>query len=52
MSAVRETVAQGTHMFQRGRDAASDAVRAQLQRDTAAITAIGAEVAPISRPAR
>ena len=43
MSAVRETAAQGTHMFQEAAGA-SDAVRAQLRRDTAAITVIGAEL--------
>ena len=43
MSTVRETAAQGTRMFQEAASA-SDAVRAQLQCDAAAITAIGAEL--------
>jgi glutamine---fructose-6-phosphate transaminase (isomerizing) len=43
MSAVRETAAQSTRMFQEAASA-SDAVRAQLQRDAAAIAVIGAEL--------
>jgi glutamine---fructose-6-phosphate transaminase (isomerizing) len=43
MSAVRESVAQRTGMFQEAASA-SDAVRAQLERDAAAIAAIGAEL--------
>jgi glucosamine--fructose-6-phosphate aminotransferase (isomerizing) len=43
MSAVGTTAVEGTWMF-REAAGASDAVRAQLQRDTAAIAAIGAEV--------
>jgi glucosamine--fructose-6-phosphate aminotransferase (isomerizing) len=43
MSAARATAAEGTRMFQEAA-CASDAVRAQLQCDTAAIAEIGAEV--------
>ena len=43
MSAVRATVVEDTRMFQEAADA-SDAVRAQLHHDAAAIAAIGAEV--------
>src|ERR1700692_737284 len=43
MNAARATVAEGTRMFQEAASA-SDAVRAQLQCDAAAIAAIGAEV--------
>ena len=43
MSAGRATAVEDTRMFQEAAGA-SDAVRAQLQRDTAAIAAIGAEV--------
>jgi glucosamine--fructose-6-phosphate aminotransferase (isomerizing) len=43
MSAVRETAAESTRMFQEAASA-SDAVRAQLQRDAAAIAVIGAEL--------
>jgi glucosamine--fructose-6-phosphate aminotransferase (isomerizing) len=43
MNAARATVAEGTRMFQEAASA-SDAVRAQLQRDADAIAAIGAEV--------
>src|SRR5258707_1191283 len=43
MNAARATVAESTRMFQEAASA-SDAVRAQLQRDADAIAAIGAEV--------
>jgi glucosamine--fructose-6-phosphate aminotransferase (isomerizing) len=43
MNALRATAAESTRMFQEAASA-SDAVRAQLQRDAAAIAAIGAEV--------
>ena len=43
MSALRSAAVEGTHMFQEAASA-SDAVRAQLRHDTAAIAAIGAEV--------
>ena len=43
MSSSRAAVAEGTHMFQEAASA-SDAVRAQLQHDAAAIAAIGKEV--------
>jgi len=43
MSAVRESVAEKTGMFQEAASA-SDAVRAQLERDAAAIARIGAEL--------
>src|SRR3979490_2768588 len=43
MSAVRTTAVEDTRMFQEAAGA-SDAVRAQLLRDAAAIAAIGAEV--------
>jgi glucosamine--fructose-6-phosphate aminotransferase (isomerizing) len=43
MSAVRDTAAENTHMFQEAASA-SNAVRAQLEHDAAAIEVIGAEL--------